>query len=97
MNIIIELGGTREATREVLGAWLEKNEEKPFMRVIGMLLTTRQYREGFEQGHSEGYAMALEQGRAEVRTWYNRQQAALEKGEPFDEPPPWDDRSRTEN
>ena len=38
MNIIIELGGTREATREVLGAWLEKNEEKPFLRVLGMLL-----------------------------------------------------------
>ena len=85
MNITIEHGGTREATREVLGAWLEKNEEKPFLRVLGMLLTTRQYREGFEQG------------RAEALTWYNRRQAALEKGEPFDEPPPWDDRSKIDN
>jgi len=84
MNIIIELGGTREATREVLGAWLEKKEEKTFQRVLGMLLTARQYREGFEQG------------RAEALTWYNRRQSALEKGEPFDEPP-WDDRSKTDN
>ena len=91
MHIVIEFGGTREATREVLGEWLEKNEEKPFMRVLAMLLTARQYREGLEQGLSKGYAMALEQRRVEARTWYNRQQAALEKGEPFDEPPPWDD------
>ena len=97
MHIIIEFGGTREAVREVLGEWLEKNEEKPFLRVLGMLLTTRQYREGLEQGLSKGYAMALEQGRAEALTWYNRRQAALEKGEPFDELPPWDDRPKTDN
>ena len=91
MHIIIEFGGTREATREVLGAWLEKNEEKPFLKVIAMLLTARQYREGLEQGFSKGYAKALEKGRVKVLTWYSRRQAALEKREPFDEPPPWDD------
>lgn len=29
-----------------------------------------------------------EEMREEVNAWYKRQQAALEKGEPFDEPPP---------
>ena len=81
--------GTREATREVLGAWLEKNEEKPFLRVLGMLLTARQYREGLEHGRAEWLKQAQD--------WCNRSQAALEKGEPFDEPPPWDDRPKTDN
>ncbi len=72
---------TREATREVLGAWLEKNEEKPFLRVLAMLLTARQYRESFERGRAEG--------RAEILAWVKRREDALEKGEPFNEPPPW--------
>ena len=83
--------GTREATREALGAWLEKNEEKPFLRVLAMILTTKQYRKGLERGCMEAIEQGLEQG----KTWYSRQQAALEKGEPFDEPPPWD--NSTEN
>ncbi len=73
--------GTREATREVLGAWLEKNEEKPFLRVFGMMLTARQYREALEQGRAEG----REEGRAEwlqqAQDWYNPGEAAHEKDE----------------
>ena len=45
---------TREVTREVLGEWLKKNENKPFMRVLTMLLTTRQYRESLERGYVRG-------------------------------------------
>ena len=60
--------------------------------------------EGIEQGREEGREEGLEQGREEgiaqgreqvqelkMRTmeWYARQQQALAKGEPFDEPPPF--------
>ena len=75
---------TREEVREVLGAWLEKNEEKPFLRVLAMLLTARQYREGLEKGRARWIE--------EVRDWHNRQRSALENNEPFDEPPPWETR-----
>ena len=76
---------TRELTREALGAWLEKNEEKPFLRVLAMLLTVKQYREGFERGEAIGERRGL----SKAQDWYNRQQAALEKGEPLNEPLPW--------
>ena len=66
--------GTREATREILGAWLEKNEEKPFLRVLAMLLTARQYRESFARGRAEG--------RAEILAWVKRCEAAREKANP---------------
>ena len=71
---------TREVTREVVGAWLVKNEEKPFLRVVAMLLNARQYRERLEQGRVEM--------RAELLAWLERRDTPLEKGEPFDEPPP---------
>ena len=52
--------------------------------------------EGFEQGREAGIRMGLEEGQEQVQTlkmrtleWYARQQAALAKGEPFDEPPPF--------
>ena len=60
--------------------------------------------QGIEQGREEGIEQGLEQGRQEgiaqgreqvrefkMRTmeWYARQQQALAKGEPFDEPPPF--------
>lgn len=31
-----------------------------------------------------------EQERAKAAAWYARQKEAAEKGEPFDEPPPWE-------
>ena len=60
--------------------------------------------QGREQGREEGLEQGIEQGRQEgiaqgreqiqefkIRTleWYARQQQALAKGEPFDEPPPF--------
>ena len=52
--------------------------------------------EGLEAGIQVGREEGLEQGREQVQTlkmrtleWYARQQAALAKGEPFDEPPPF--------
>ena len=56
--------------------------------------------QGIEQGREEGLEAGIqvgrEEGREQVQTlkirtleWYVRQQAALAKGEPFDEPPPF--------
>ena len=44
---------------------------------------------GVEIGEERGE----ERGLTRAQDWYNRRQAALEKGEPFDELPPWDDKS----
>ena len=93
LSFILRDMDTRKATGEVLGAWLEKNEEKPFLRVLAMLLTAGQYREELEQGYVRGFKKGVKR----AQDWYNRQQAALEKGEPFDEPPPWDDKPKTNN
>ena len=51
---------------------------------------------GLEEGQEIGLAKGLEEGQEigrqeserEVRAWYERQQAALRAGLPFDEPPP---------
>ena len=52
--------------------------------------------EGREEGIEAGIQVGREEGREQVQTlkmrtleWYARQQAALAKGEPFDEPPPF--------
>ena len=45
-------------------------------------------REGQEIGRQEGRAAAREEQRRAVNAWYERQQAALQAGLPFDEPPP---------
>ena len=56
--------------------------------------------EGLEQGIKQGREAGIRMGREEAREkvqafkirnleWYARQQAALAKGEPFDEPPPF--------
>ena len=52
--------------------------------------------EGREEGIEAGIQVGREEGREQVQTlkirtleWYVRQQAALAKGEPFDEPPPF--------
>lgn len=47
--------------------------------------------EGVEIGEKRGEKRGEERGLTRAQDWYNRQQAALEKGESFDEPPPWDD------
>ena len=52
--------------------------------------------QGIKQGREAGIRMGLEEAREKVQAfkmrtleWYARQQAALAKGEPFDEPPPF--------
>ena len=41
-----------------------------------------------QQGHAAGHAEARAEFEAENKAWYKRQQEALAKGEPFDEPLP---------
>ena len=45
-----------------------------------------------EQGRQEGRHEGRDEGREESRLWYERMQAAHERGEDFDEPPPWERR-----
>lgn len=54
---------------------------------------TRGYADGFAKGFIEGRAEGLARVRAEdwhrrAQDWYRRFKDALDKGEPFDEPPP---------
>ena len=45
--------------------------------------------EGREQGREEGIEVGVATANERAKDWYARQQAALAKGEPFDEPPPF--------
>ena len=85
MHILIEFGGTREAVRESLGPWLERQQWlKNAYEIYARMKYARAYTEG------------LEIGRAEAEAWIERRAAVLEKGEPFDEPPPWDSKAKTD-
>ena len=46
----------------------------------------------YQDGVQDGIEKGIERGRREVdakwRPWYERWQAAKQRGEPFDEPPP---------
>ena len=44
--------------------------------------------EGIAVGKEEGIAVGMEEERQAWQAWYERQQAALRAGEPFNEPPP---------
>ena len=45
-----------------------------------------------EQGRQEGRQVGREEQAREDSAWYERMQAALKRGEDFDEPPPWQKR-----
>ena len=46
--------------------------------------------EGVEQGVEIGHEQGMAEMGAKSAEWYAKQQEAAEKGEPFDEPPPWE-------
>ena len=48
-----------------------------------------------DEAEARGEKQGEERGLSKAQDWYNRQQSALEKGETFDEPPPWDDRPKS--
>ena len=45
-------------------------------------------KDGIAVGKEEGIAMGKEEERQAWQAWYERQQAALRAGQPFNEPPP---------
>lgn len=55
------------------------------------------YQRGIAEGREEGREEGIAEGREEERrkqesdnnAWYERMRAAIERGEDFDEPPPW--------
>lgn len=67
-------------TRDLINDWLQKRNDKAKA-------------EGVEIGEERGEKRGEKRGLTRAQVWYNRQQTALKKGEPFDEPPPWDDKS----
>ncbi len=48
--------------------------------------------QGRQEGRQEGRHEGRDEAREESRVWYERMQAARERGEDFDEPPPWERR-----
>ena len=61
---------------------------KQHEREVGIKIGREEGRaEGLEQGREEARERAREHDRA-TRAWYARQQAAIQAGQPFDEPPP---------
>ena len=58
-----------------------------------MLKSERIRQHIFERGHEEGIVQGREEERqkqeSENNAWYERMRTALERGENFDEPPPW--------
>ena len=51
------------------------------------------FRRGVEFGEERGIEQGIEQGLTNAASWYQRKTDAEARGEPFDEPPPWE-RSR---
>ena len=69
-----------------------------FAEVFELMLGTRDIINDWlknrrDEAKEEGVEIGVVRGLAKAQDWHNRRQAALEKGEPFDEPPPWDDKS----
>ena len=64
--------------------------------VIASYLLDKAREKGYAEGYPEGYAQGLAEGRAEayayadkqLDAYFKRMDAAREKGEEFDEPPP---------
>ena len=71
-------------TRELINDWLQKRRDEA-------------KEEGVEIGREQGREQGIELGRAEMReeilTWVERRDTAIENDEPFNEPPPWDDKA----
>ncbi len=77
---LVEVQELMLGTRDLINDWLQKRRDAAKA-------------EGVEIGEERGEKRGEERGLTRAQDWYNRQQAALEKGEPFNEPPPWDDKS----
>lgn len=78
-GLFVEAQELMLGTRDLINDWLQKRNEAAEAR-------------GVEIGEERGEERGMKRGLIRAQDWYNRRQAALEKGEPFDEPPPWETR-----
>ncbi len=90
ISIYLNNMGTREATRDALEGWIENS---PWLERLLERIFAKTLSKAYAEGYAIGVQQIREEGLAKAQDWHNRRQAALEKGEPFDEPPPWDDKS----
>ena len=51
------------------------------------------FRRGEEHGKAQGIAIGEERGLSKSATWYQRKLDSEARGEPFNEPPPWEQRN----
>ena len=63
----------------MLKDWIEKDKKAQ---------QAKDYAQGVEVGRAEGVTVGRAEGSAAMKAYYERKIAALERGEPFDEPPP---------
>ena len=62
-----------------------------FVEGLDVMLGTRDLiNEWLQKRRDEAEAKGIKIGVASAKDWYLREREALEKGEPFDEPPPWE-------
>lgn len=89
-NLVDYFGGA--APFSILAAALVTAAWRSFM-----LKSERVRQHIYQRGHDEGLVEGREEGREEERrkqedennAWYERMRAAVERGEEFNEPPPW--------
>ena len=49
------------------------------------------YAENLQAAEARGVDIGAETERTKAKQWYERKQRAEQNGEPFNEPPPWDE------
>ena len=91
-GLFVEAQELMLGTRDLINDWLQKRNEAAEARGVEIGVEIGVER-GEKRGEERGLKRGLKRGLTRAQDWYNRRQAALEKGEPFDEPPPWDDKS----
>ena len=63
-----------------------------FRRTLMVLPVLRdKYAENLQAAKAEGVDIGAEREKTKAKEWYERKQRAEESGEPFNEPPPWDE------
>ena len=77
----------RKVRREVL-CEIRREEEKRRIEA------EKRHREAISTAKAAGEAAGEAASNERSAAWYARMKAAQEKGEPFDEPPPWEQQAR---
>ena len=84
---LVEVQELMLGTRDIINEMLQKRRDAAKAEGVEIGVEI-----GEKRGEKRGERRGEERGLTRAQDWYNRLQAALEKGEPFDEPPPWEDK-----